>query len=41
MILICVAVLCLAAAPSPPGNWIAIGLAVLALLATCLKWQPF
>lgn len=42
IILLCVAVLCIAAGPSPSvQSWIAIVLTVIALLAVCLKWQPF
>lgn len=42
MVLLCVAVLCLAVSPRPaPQAWIAIVLAVVALLAVCLKWNPF
>ena len=42
MVLICVAVLCLAVSPAPsPQGWLAIVLTVVALLAVCLRWQPF
>lgn len=41
MIILCVAVLLLAAVPDPIARYIAIGLTVLALLATCFRWAPF
>lgn len=41
LILLCVAVICLAASPAPSvQGWIAIVLAVVALLAVCLRWSP-
>ena len=42
MVLLCVAVLCLAvSAHPPPQSWAAIILSIVALLAVSLKWSPF
>lgn len=42
LILLCVAVLCLAVSSAPPPQaWIAIILTVVALLAVCTGWKPF
>jgi hypothetical protein len=42
LILLCIAVILLGAIASPhPAGWVALALAVIAMLMTVLKWSPF